>query len=69
MKTYEEFKLEVMEWDFEVPLSNAQIEILAAKEYAKQYLQEVATKLEAYDDSRDLLSQIPYRLMDEIDAQ
>lgn len=42
---------------------------MAMKEYAKQYLQEVATKLEPYDDDRGLLSQIPYRLMDEIDKQ
>lgn len=43
----------------------------AMKEYAKQYLQEVATKLEPYDkhDHNEMLSQIPYRLMDEIDAQ
>jgi hypothetical protein len=38
MKTYEDLRTEVMERDFETPVSHAQIEELAAKEYAKQWV-------------------------------
>jgi hypothetical protein len=41
MKTYEDFRAEVMERDFETPVSHAQIEELAAKEYAKQWVEKV----------------------------
>lgn len=75
MNTFENIYMEMFNDIYKSPegwpdnLSPLDLAKRAAKKYAKQYLQQVATKLEPYDNGYDLLSQIPYRLMDEIDAQ
>jgi hypothetical protein len=68
MKTYEQIRTEIYDNNTRT-MTFAQLEEMAAKEYAKQYLRAAATTLEVYDNVAGKVSQIAYKLMDEIDAQ
>lgn len=71
MKTYEDFRNEIIE-NVDVPKSHAQIETMAAKEYAKQWIHEFALQTFHYLDARDydqMIRVLQTDIYDKIDRQ